>query len=176
MSVLKAVQAVRTDLDIHLTGRSDLPNTQRLWADPAVMVFVGFPEGLHETLENLEHSWLPWVQQPPRRQHWSVYENGRYCGETFYEVDETGLAAMDIKLLPEARGRGIAFAALSFALDAAFQQGGAKRAYVDPDLRNEKALALYDRLAFRSAPWPRQIEATEGHVYLEISAPHTAKE
>ena len=54
--------------------------------------------------------------------------------------------------------------------------GGAKRAYVDPDIRNEKALSLYDRLGFRSAPWPQQVEATEGHVYLEISAPHTTKE
>ncbi|MGN0978964.1 MAG: hypothetical protein ACI4PT_01420 [Candidatus Avoscillospira sp.] len=63
MSALKPVQAVRTDLDIHLTGLSDLLNVQRLWADPAVMVFVGFPEGLHETLENLESNWLPWVQQ-----------------------------------------------------------------------------------------------------------------
>ncbi len=176
MSALKPVQAVRTDLDIHLTGLSDLLNVQRLWADPGVMVSVGFPEGLHETLENLESNWLPWVQQPPKRQHWSVYEHGRYCGETFYEVDETGLAAMDIKLLPEARGQGIASAALSFALDAAFHAGGAKRAYVDPDIRNEKALALYDRLGFRSAPWPQQVEATEGHVYLEISAPHTTKE
>src|SRR5690606_30651793 len=33
-----------------------------------------------------------------------------YCGETFYDVDiNTGVASLDIKLSPAARGKGIAF-------------------------------------------------------------------
>ena len=135
------------------------------------MSFVGFPEGLQESLGNLEHQWLPWVQQPPKRQHWSVYDGDEYCGETFYDVDETGLASMDIKLLPAARGRGIAFAALSYALDAAFRVGGAKRAYVDPDPENGKALALYARLGFLPAARPAHLEEPDvPYVYLELTA------
>lgn len=156
---------------LRLTDRADLPNVQRLWADPAVMRFVGFPEGLHESLDDLEQKWLPWVQQPPKRQHWSVYDGGAYCGETFYEVDETGLACMDIKLLPSARGRGVAYAALTHALDAAFREGGAKRAYVDPNPENEKALALYARLGFLPAKRPAHLEEPDApYVYLEMTA------
>ena len=41
-------------ITIQETTRDDLLNVQALWADGDVMKFVGFPEGLHETLENLE--------------------------------------------------------------------------------------------------------------------------
>lgn len=158
-------------LDIHLTGKADLPNVQALWADPAVMLFVGFPEGLLETMEILEHRWLPWVQCPPKRQHYSVYgtETG-YCGETFYDVDETGLAAMDVKLFPAARGKGIAFAALSHALTAAFREGNARAAYVDPNPENRKALALYASLGFLPANRPAHLEDPGcPYVYLEMT-------
>lgn len=157
-------------LDIHLTGKEDLPNVQRLWAAPAVMRFVGFPEGLQQSMEHLENQWLPWVQQSPARQHWSIYADGAYCGETFYDVDETGLATMDIKLLPEARGKGVAFAALSHALDAAFTHGLAKRAYVDPDPENRKALSLYAALGFLPAERPAHLKDYGlPYVYLEMT-------
>lgn len=154
---------------IRNTGLEDLKNVQRLWADPSVMHFVGFPEGLHETLEHLEQSWLPWVQQPPKRQHWSVYADGvGYCGETFYEVDDTGLACMDIKLLSSARGKGIAQKALSYALTQAFQAGGADRAYVDPSPENTKAVALYASLGFLPAQRPAHLEPWDS-LYFELT-------
>ncbi len=157
------------DVTIRSTGLEDLQNVQRLWADPAVMKFVGFPEGLHETLEHLERFWLPWVQQPPRRQHWSVYADGvGYCGETFYEVDDTGLACMDIKLLRSARGKGIAQKALSYALTRAFQDGGAERAYVDPNPENEKAVNLYLSLGFLPAQRPVHLEPWDS-LYFELT-------
>jgi len=130
------------DLQIRLTERSDLSNVQRLWATPEVMNFVGFPDGLHETMEHLENEWLPWVQNPPIRQHYSIYADGiGYCGESFYNVDETGLACMDIKLLPCARGKGIAFEGLAYALNRAFSIGNARSAYVDPNPDNNASLA-----------------------------------
>lgn len=163
-------QKYQASLDIRLTGKEDLSNVQRLWATPAVMRYVGFPEGLHESMENLEYNWLPWVQKPPLRQHWSIYDGGVYCGEAFYNVDETGLAAMDIKLLPEARGKGIAFAALSHALSAAFTQGNAKVAYVDPNPENRKALSLYAALGFLPARRPAHLEDPGcPYVYLEMT-------
>lgn len=41
-------------MNIKITDKRDLTNVQRLWATPAVMHFVGFPEGLHESMEHLE--------------------------------------------------------------------------------------------------------------------------
>lgn len=157
-------------LDIHLTEKADLLNIQRLWGTPEVMRFVGFPNGLHETMEHLENEWLPWIETSPVCRHWSIYADSIYCGESFYSIDNTGLAAMDIKLMPEARGKGIAFAALSFALDAAFDEGGAERAYVDPDPENRDALTLYAALGFLPAKRPSHLDVPEcPFVYLEMS-------
>ena len=158
------------EITIKLTDYDDLKNVQGLWAEPGVMYFVGFPEGLHETLTHLENEWLPWVQCPPRRQHYSIYTDGIYCGESFYDVDETGLACMDIKLLPTARGKGIASKALSHALNAAFREGNAHTAYVDPAPENVKALTLYNRLGFQNAPRAAHLEDPGvPYVYLELT-------
>ena len=158
------------DIQIKLTARNDLPNVQLLWATPEVMNFVGFPDGLHETMEHLENEWLPWAQNPPVRQHYSIYADGvGYCGESFYNVDETGLACVDIKLLPCARGKGIAFAGLAHALNHAFMLGNARNAYVDPSPDNEKALHLYERLGFCRTMRAAHLEDPGcPYVYMEL--------
>lgn len=156
-------------IEMRLTGEADLENVQKLWTSPEVMRYVGFPEGLHQSLEEL-CQWLPWVQQPPKRQHYSVYAQGvGYCGESFYDVDETGLACMDIKLLPCARGKGIGYTALSYALDQAFHAGKAERAYVDPNPENRKALSLYASLGFLPAQRPAHLEPWDS-LYFELTA------
>lgn len=142
-------------ITIQETTRDDLLNIQALWADGDVMKFVGFPEGLHETLENLER-WLKRIEsRRPMVNHYSVYEDGVYCGEAFYSIDVAhgSSAAMDIKLFRHARGRGIAAKALSHAIDAAFANG-AKCVWVDPNPANMKAIALYERLGFVRKPMP----------------------
>ena len=155
---------------IKITEKEDLLNVQRLWATPEAMYFVGFPEGLYEPMEQLKQDWLPWVQNPPLRQHYSIYDGKDYCGESFYEVDEEGYACMDIKLLPEARGKGIAFFGLSHALDQAFLVGGAKVAWVDPDPENVSALKLYRRLGFHETVRPKYLEDPGcAYVYMEIN-------
>ena len=91
-----------------------------------------------------------------------------YCGETFYYVDDIyQTAAVDIKLLPEAQGRGIAEYALRFAIENAFLQGKAKRVYVDPHPDNLKAWKLYKKLGFTSKTRPEHLQ--EWDTYLEIS-------
>ena len=158
-------------IHIKLTEKEDLLNVQRLWADPAVMYYVGFPDGLHESMEHLEKRWLPWAQNPPMRQHYSIYEDAiGYCGESFYDVDDTGLACMDIKLLPCARGRGIAFAGLSHALTQMFMQTTATSAYVDPNPENAKAIRLYERLGFRRTERAAHLEDPGcPYVYMELT-------
>ena len=36
-------------------------NVQRLWADGDVMRFVGFPNGLHQTSEEMK-GWFQWIE------------------------------------------------------------------------------------------------------------------
>ena len=81
------------------------------------MRFVGFPNGLHQTSEEMK-GWFQWIESNrPVLNHYSIFENGNYCGESFYEIDEEHQsAALDIKLFGFARGRGIATAGLSFAI------------------------------------------------------------
>ena len=61
-----------------------------------------------------------------------------------------------------------AYRSLKFALDQAFQLGNAKICYVDPQKRNEKAIALYKRLGFKEMPHPDE-ETSRNHLYFEIN-------
>ena len=159
-------------LEIRETTLDDLKNIQRLWADGDVMRFVGFPEGLHETDEELR-AWIEHLPASrPLSNHWSIYEDGVYCGETNYSIDEeTRSASLDIKLFAAARGRGIATKALTHAIEAAFQNG-AETVWVDPAPENARALALYRRLGFTQKEMPEHViaqgEDPATNLYFEL--------
>jgi RimJ/RimL family protein N-acetyltransferase len=145
----------------------------KLWNDGEVMFYVGFPKGLGVTLERLE-KWLNGVNQDIFRRHYSIYaEEIGYCGETFYDIDrEHDLARLDIKVLPEAQGKGIAAYAFSYVIDQVFRNKLATRAKVDPHPDNKKAWELYAKLGFVSKPRPEFLE--KGPTYLEVT-PDTFK-
>lgn len=156
-----------TKIIIKETTEDDLDNIILLWNNGEVMQFVGFPAGLGVTKEKME-SWLEWVITKPQRCHYSIYENELgYCGEAFYNVDDNGAAALDIKLLSNSRGKGIGHKALVFAIDCAFNDGKAKLVYVDPHPQNKKAWQLYEKLGFISKLRPDFLG--EGETYLEIT-------
>ena len=95
----------------------------------------------------------------PRIFFLTSFEDGKYCGETAYGIDEATLsAAMDIKLLRFARGRGIATKALSHAMEEAMKNG-AETLWVDPHTENSKAIALYQRLGFVRKEMPAHVIA-----------------
>ena len=97
-------------IEVKETTAGDIENIRRLWADGDVMHFVGFPNGLHQTDEEMQR-WFRWIDSNrPAMNHYSIFEDGIYCGETFYEIDKehNDHAALDIKLFRFARGRGIA--------------------------------------------------------------------
>ena len=152
------------------TTAEDLVNVKLLWADGDVMKFVGFPEGLHETDESM-HRWFSRIlSSRPATNHFSIFDNDIYCGETFYSIDEkSSSASLDIKLFKFARGKGIAAAALAYAIEEAFKNG-AKKVWVDPNLANEKAIALYERLGFVRKPMPEYLicEESENSIYMEL--------
>lgn len=158
-------------ITIRETTKNDLSNVQKLWADGDVMKFVGFPEGLHETDEAMGR-WLERIEAArPDTNHFSVYDDGVYCGEAFYQIDikHGNSAALDIKLFRFARGKGIAATALSYAIDEAFKHG-AERVWVDPNPENMKALALYERLGFQRKPMPAYLTGGEEItlIYMEL--------
>ena len=158
-------------LEIKETTIEDIRNVQQLWADGDVMKFVGFPNGLHKTEEEMMN-WFRWIESNrPLINHYSIYEDGRYCGESFYEIDaEHQRAALDIKLFGFARGRGIASAGLSHAIEEAFRNS-AETVWVDPNPENLKAIALYKRLGFQQKDFPDDLvskgEAPDA-IYMEL--------
>ncbi len=159
-------------IEIKETTADDLKNVQRLWADGDVMKFVGFPEGLHQSDEKME-KWLRWIEaNRPALNHYSIFEDGKYCGESFYEIDpEHHSAALDIKLFGFARGRGIAAAGLRHAINEAFRNG-AKAVWVDPNPENGKAIALYERLGFQRKAFPVHLlsgDEAPRSIYMELS-------
>ncbi len=159
-------------ITIKETTMADIKNVQSLWADGDVMRFVGFPEGLHETDEAMQR-WLERLEAArPTENHFSIYENGKYCGEAAYGLDkEHGSAGLDIKLFGFARGRGIATKALSYAIEEAFKNG-AETVWVDPNPGNVKAIALYQRLGFQQKDMPQHVialgEDPAENIYFEL--------
>jgi len=160
-------------ITIKETDQSDLLNVMKLWNDGEVMFYVGFPKGLSVTLERLQ-KWLNGVNQDVFRRHYSIYaEDVGYCGETYYEIDrEHDLAILDIKVVPEAQGKGIAAYAFSYAIDQVFRNNLTTKAYVDPHPDNKKAWKLYAKLGFITKPRPEFLE--KGPTYLEVT-PDTFK-
>ncbi len=153
------------------TTKADIPNIQSLWASGEVMHFVGFPDGLHKTVEEME-AWYERLEAArPERNHYCIFDGDTYCGEAFYRIDREhdDHAAMDIKLFPFARGKGIAALGLSHAINEAFKNG-AKAVRVDPNPKNEKAIALYKRLGFVEKPLPEYLRYYGfEQVYFELT-------
>lgn len=167
-------------LVIRRTFEEDLENVRTLWSRGDVMAFVGFPTGLQRSIADMERWLARKLANAPLEQHFSIYDGGVFCGEAYYRIEpEHGNAAcMDIKLLPSARGRGIASSALSFALGQAFEYG-ASFAWVDPVPENLAAIALYRHLGFEPATQPAFVSQLSypdapvsfpSSVYMEISA------
>ena len=158
-------------ITIKETTKNDLSSVQQLWADGDVMKFVGFPEGLHETDEAMRR-WMDRIEAArPVTNHYSIFDDGVYCGEAFYQLDPKhgNSAALDIKLFRFARGKGIAATALSYAIGEAFKNG-AEKVWVDPNPDNGKAIALYERLGFERKPMPEYLIGEEGivSIYMEL--------
>ena len=65
-------------IEVKETTARELPLVQRLWTDGDVMRFIGFPEGLRQTDEEMQN-WFRWIESGrPARNHYSIFEDGKY--------------------------------------------------------------------------------------------------
>jgi RimJ/RimL family protein N-acetyltransferase len=154
------------NITIRKTKKDDLGQLQSLWNEGEVMKYVGFPHGLRMTFEEMT-LWYERLSQKEYTTHYCIFEEDLgFVGETFFSlVKDHEIAMLDIKLLEKARGKNIAYTALSYAIDQAFDSTPAKKVYVDPNPENIPAWKLYLRLGFESKPRPDFLEPFE--VYLE---------
>lgn len=136
------------------------------------MKYVGFPEGLQQTDKAMARWYDRIVSARPRVNHYSVFDDGVYCGESYYAIDSDheNAAALDIKLFSFARGKGIAAKALTYAIEQVFQNGASK-VWGDPNPSNTKALALYTRLGFEEKPMPKYLLQGDApiSIYMELT-------
>ncbi len=132
------------------------------------MKWVGFPDGVSLTHDELA-DWFDRLEQNDRRFHFVVLDGSSVCGEAFYRIDDPSTTAgLDIKLLPEARGRGLATAALN-ALIAEVRRSSpmVREVWTEPSLSNEAAMRLYARCGL--APRERPGHLPRGDTYWALT-------
>ena len=67
-------------IEVKETTIIDINNVQKLWADGDVMRFVGFPNGLYQTDEEMQ-DWFRWIESSrPVLNHYSIFEDGNTAG------------------------------------------------------------------------------------------------
>ena len=150
---------------LHETNRVDLPELLTMWNDGRVMGWVGFPDGLGYELSRMEE-WLKAVDANPGRRHFLVRDaEGIFCGETHYSIDRKHCrAGLDIKLLPEAQGRGLATAALSRVIRLVFESDPEVNAvWTEPRGDNGAARRLYSRCGLSPFERPGDMEPWESY-------------
>ncbi len=162
-------------ISIRETSENDLGNVKALWADGDVMLFVGFPNGLQQSDEDMKNWYERIKSARPNINHYCIFDGCTYCGESFYQIDpkHDNRAALDIKLFSFARGKGIAAQGLSYAIAEAFKHG-ASAVWVDPSPKNVKAIALYKRLGFVEKALPEYLRGGETEsLYFELTPNNT---
>lgn len=135
-------------MNINKTELKDLKNIELLWNNGQVMKYVGFPEGLSTNSIKLM-AWFERLESSDDREHYSIYQENHYVGELFYNAQKVDHIIIDIKLMPDSWGKGIATYALSFLLDTIFDLYPQGVCYVDPHEDNVSAKRLYKFLGFK---------------------------
>lgn len=133
-------------VEIRPTTADDLPDLGRLWNDGRVMRWVGFPEGLGHDERSLD-MWFELLQASRCARHFVIHAEGRFCGELFYRVDAPHRRAeLDVKLMPEAQGRGVASEGLGWLIERVFErEPDVDAVWTEPWPENDAARALYTR-------------------------------
>lgn len=104
--------------------------------------------GLSRTVTGESHR--AWVEANPETKIWAITESGAHLGNVLLQVNAGRRAAyLQIYLgEPCARGRGVGWAALTAALNQAFDELGVHRVWLHTLPHNQAAEALYAKAGF----------------------------
>ena len=147
------------------TSPADLADLMDMWNDGRVMQWVGFPDGLGYDREAVEN-WFAKIEANPTRHHYVVIGSGiGYCGEVYYAVDlDHRRVSLDIKLILEAQGQGLATDALTTLIGHVFNvEEAVNSVWTQPGRVNLAARRLYERCGLRPAPRPADVQDGESY-------------
>jgi len=155
------------NITLKKTEREDLDKLMTLWNDGRVMKWVNFPKGLGYDLEHMEN-WFNWVNQSEGTNHFVLFHENEFCGETFFAKDEIGRAGLDIKIFPEFQKKGLAFEAFQALIDHCFdREENIIELWVEPTENNHKAKQLYEKCGFKPKMKPLDIDCIDTYWALE---------
>ncbi len=157
------------DVELRPTTAGDLGSLARLWNDGRVMWWVGYPNGLGISSSDLRR-WHDRVRSDPRRHHFVVIgADGSFLGEAYYETAGSR-AGLDIKLIPEAQGRGLGTAAFQALIEEVWaSERDVDAVWTEPDEQNTPARRLYAKCGLR--PRSRPDEVPGSGPYWELRRP-----
>jgi radical SAM protein with 4Fe4S-binding SPASM domain len=128
---------------------------KKLWGDPNVMKFVGFPKGMPVSREKVNDWIIGWQDRDRLRLIIQNAQNNKPIGEIGYRVDgkfpfghTEKVFALDIKIAPYYWGKGIAKKSLAKFIDILSAGGHRIIFQVTPNILNAKAINLYRSLGF----------------------------
>ncbi len=148
-----------------------------MWESGKVMKYVGFPNGLEQSDKKIE-SWIEnWNTGDILRLIIEDKQTGKPIGETGYRRDDNYpfsdqvVAAPDIKLMPDFWGKGLATEALEKLFEYIFNETEIKVIQVTPNVKNKKAIELYQKLGFKKKGQPITCDLPDEPVeyqYMEL--------
>ena len=147
-----------TAIALKPTGPNDLSFLQALWNDGRVMKWVGFPEGVGVTEASMA-KWYAQYSADVNFHHFIITnKKEQRCGEVCFRLQD-GYASLDIKLCPEAQGKGIATQSLNAVIDAAFNDSQeCQLVWTEPRVENQAARRLYTRCGLVESLRPPEME------------------
>lgn len=154
---------------IRPTEEEDLNSIRKLWNDGRVMKWVGFPDGLNNSRTDMQ-KWYSKIQDNKLANHFVILNKEKnFCGELFYRKDPDQIrAGLDIKLLPEAQGKGLAAEALQLLIDHIFTtEEEIDAVWTEPAAVNSAARRLYTRCGLEEKERPDDLGP--GDSYWELT-------
>jgi len=163
------MEIIGEKVKIRPTEDRDLKDIQCLWNNGEVMEYVGYPDGIGQTITEMG-IWFKNLKKSDLVNHYvALNKDNSFCGELFYRKDlEHKRAGLDIKFLPEAQGRGLATEALQLFIDYLFETDeDIEAVWTEPSEDNTAARNLYARASLEEKERP--VDMRGGDSYWELS-------
>jgi len=134
-------------LRIRAATKTDALLIHRLWSDPRVTTFVGFPNGIPTTQAEIEAQIERDDDRPLRRLLIAEHlGGGAPIGEVkLGEPNEQGICEPDIKLLPDCWGNGYGTELWRAMIDHLFQQTACAIVQGTPNIANTASIRMMER-------------------------------